>query len=138
MVKKRSKATLFLFELIIIILIFSICCAICVSLFFYARQRSISAKDLTASILCAETIAEALKSEPDAFTALEDVLGAEKKDADYVLYYDGNWKNIASAAAAKYEAYITLDNTKTFFSAMITITKGGEKLFEIPIAHAGV
>ncbi|MDR1495482.1 MAG: hypothetical protein LBS67_00975 [Clostridiales Family XIII bacterium] len=58
---KISKTAIFLFELMVVILVFSLAAAICTSIFGKAYGFSEESKDLTMAVLKAETIAEEFK-----------------------------------------------------------------------------
>ncbi|MDR0596370.1 MAG: hypothetical protein LBG50_02400 [Clostridiales Family XIII bacterium] len=59
---KISKTAIFLFELMVVILIFSIAAAVCTNVFGKAYGFSEESKDLTMAVLKAESIAEEFKA----------------------------------------------------------------------------
>lgn len=60
--KQKSKSGLFLMELILSILIFSLCSAVCVQLFVQAHLTEQRASDLSKAILLCETTAAMIQS----------------------------------------------------------------------------
>jgi Tfp pilus assembly protein PilE len=84
---KVSKTAIFLFELMVVILIFSVAAAVCTSIFGKAYVFSAESKALTMAVLKAESIAEEFK------------VG---KTPDGDMYFDGDWKPAADEAGAAY------------------------------------
>jgi Tfp pilus assembly protein PilE len=74
---KVSKTAIFLFELMVVILVFSIAAAICSNIFAKAYNFSTDSKALTMAVIKAESAAEAFK------------VGAYNGDAQY---FDEDWK----------------------------------------------
>jgi len=86
---RTSKSAVFLFELMIIILVFSLAAAICTQIFASAYKMSTESRELTMSSINAQTIAEEFKAgEPD----IEP------------LYFDKNW-----AASDQADAYYRVE-----------------------------
>lgn len=106
-----SKSGLFLFELIVVIFLFTVSAAICISIFAKSYTFSTDSESLTMSSIKAETAAEVFKSNNgDAGTdaeAIAEALGADPATMDVILgednddygdftmnlYYDKNWNN---------------------------------------------
>lgn len=105
---KKSKATLFLMELIIAICFFAITSAVCVQVFVKAHIVSEKTTDLNHAIAQTQSMAEAFMAcggDKDALlklfpTALDD--GNRLK-----VYYDEGWQ--PCAAAGDYTLTITMD-----------------------------
>ena len=114
---KISKSAIFLFELMIIILVFTFAAAICSSIFAGAYKMSTESHDLTMSSINAQAVAEHYK----AGDGLADT-----------LYFDRDWK-ACDAAGAHYtvaleeqagtpemrEAYVKVykeDSTESIFT----------------------
>jgi Tfp pilus assembly protein PilE len=92
---KVSKTAIFLFELMVVILIFSIAAAVCTNIFSKAYGFSTESKALTMAVLKAESIAEEFK------------VG---KTPDGDLLFDSDWKPATDEAAAAY--VVSSDVTK--------------------------
>jgi hypothetical protein len=73
---KASKSAIFLFELMIIILVFTLAAAICTKIFASSFNMSTESRELTMSSMNAQTIAEEFK--------------ADKPDIE-PLYFDRDW-----------------------------------------------
>ena len=81
---KVSKSAVFLFELMIIILVFTLAAAICSQIFAGAFKMSEKSHDLTMSSINAQAVAEHYKAGDDATAP---------------LYFDRNWKACDAAGA---------------------------------------
>jgi type II secretory pathway pseudopilin PulG len=111
---KVSKTAIFLFELMMVILIFSIAAAVCTSIFSKAYGFSTESKDLTMAVITAESMAEEFKA---------------GKEPNGDMLFDENWKATTDEDKAKY--FIRPD-----------ITEDGEmKVMDISVkkmGHGGV
>jgi len=81
---KTSKSAVFLFELMIIILVFVLAAAVCTQIFASAWKMSAESRDLTMSSINAQTVAEQFKA---------GVPGIE------TLYFDDEWEATNEAGA---------------------------------------
>ena len=81
---KVSKSAVFLFELMIIILVFTMAAAICTRIFASAFNMSVESRELTMSSINAQTVAEYYK--------------AGKGDVPS-LYFDRSWRACGAADA---------------------------------------
>ena len=99
----RSKTSLFLMELIIAILFFSLSCAVCIQLFFKAHHVSRKSEDLSSAVLWCENVAElfrgcdgdmaemtALLEDTDHFRITTDA------DDEFSIFFDEDWNPIIS------------------------------------------
>jgi hypothetical protein len=84
---KVSKTAIFLFELMVVILVFSLAAAVCANIFSKAYGFSTESKALTMAVLKSESIAEEFKA-------------GLTPDGD--LYFDKDWKQVAGADTAAY------------------------------------
>ena len=91
---KTSKSAVFLFELMIIILVFVFAAAICTQLFVYSFLTSKESHELTMSSIYAQMVAERFKAgSPDSGS----------------LYFDSDW-NAVDAADAQYTVALEEQN----------------------------
>jgi type II secretory pathway pseudopilin PulG len=84
---KISKSAIFLFELMVVILVFSTAAAVCTSIFGKAYGFSEESKALTMAVLKAESMAEEFKA---------------GKGPDGDMLFDDDWKETANEDAAVY------------------------------------
>ncbi|MDR1796944.1 MAG: hypothetical protein LBR44_05780 [Clostridiales Family XIII bacterium] len=85
---QASKSAIFLFELMIVILVFTVAAAICSEIFASAYAMSKESRALTMSAINAQTVAEQFK--------------ASDGEAADPLYFDKDWNEVHSADDAKY------------------------------------
>lgn len=89
--KNRSKTSLFLMEVILSILLFSVCSTICVRLFVQAQRTEQKARDLThASLLC-DSIAAILQNTESPEVLFSFFPGSDLREAcvDNGLLWEG-------------------------------------------------
>lgn len=100
----RSKTTLFLIELIVAVGVFSLCAAVCLSLFASAKRMTAESAALNSAALSAQSAAECFKAESGDLARCAAILGAETAENGTVLrvYYDERWQ----AAGASRAAYV--------------------------------
>ena len=117
---KTSKSALFLFELMIIILVFTFAAAVCTQIFASAFNMSMESRELTMSSMNAQTIAEEFK--------------AGKADIE-PLYFDREW-----TATDKAGAYYTVvlekqDESTSMRNAYVNVykDKGSSSIFSLHV-----
>lgn len=96
----RSKAGLFLVELIILILFFAVAGAICVRLFVTAHLDSMEGENLSQAVLAAQSAAEAYKCTDTTAEAVACLPGARETQEGFDLLYDAQWTPTDDANAA--------------------------------------
>jgi hypothetical protein len=101
---KVSKTAIFLFELMFVILIFTVSAAICTNIFAEAHALSSDSKALTMAVLKAESAAEVFKADVTSAGggSLSEVTSAGISEQ----YYDEDWKE-----TSKDQAYYTVSLT---------------------------
>ena len=111
----NSRTSLFLMELIIVIMFFALASAICLRLFVGAhllaeRDKNLNnaiiwSQNLSESFYCNGRIHQMLNLYPNAFIALND----NETEGSIVLFFDKDWKQIDnSLEVASYEAVIVV------------------------------
>lgn len=125
MKRETRKTSLLMIELISAILIFSVCCAICVGLFVEADRESKNSARLTQAVFLAQNAAELLNGDYDQ--NLTDVLGARAVGNIYTAQFDEDWQ--PTSGIGRYGLVITLDVQKGI--ADILVTDGGDKVYQI-------
>ena len=96
--KTNRKAGLFLIELIISIFFFSICCAVCVSLFAKAHNLSSENENRAQGLLKLQS-AQSVLLKNDFENLSQMLCGKNKSDDNFVCFYDKNWQEIESEGA---------------------------------------
>jgi len=145
---QRSKSTLFLIEQLIVIAVFAICAAACISIltasFFYATDSQSAGN----AILKAETAAELYKATGGDVYIIAGFLGGVVESGrdghtgavHASVYYNQSWQ-ISNAATASY--VLRISATRTLYAPLgILLESGdiivekitGEQLVNFPIA----
>jgi len=105
---KTSKSAVFLFELMIIILVFALAAAVCTQIFASAWKMSTESRELTMSSINAQTIAEQFKAGEDDIEP---------------LFFDRNWA-ASDRAGAYYRVELTdISDTPYMRDAYVNVFK---------------
>ena len=141
---QRSKSTLFLIEQLIVIAVFAICAAACISILTVAYFHASDSKATSQAIIKAESTAEAFKAVGGDGDAVLDILGSTRNSGTksgnqaLIIYYDQSWQisNEDNAAFALFLAfYPTPDHYDELVRADLTVEKiTGEELVAFPLA----
>ncbi|HOP11455.1 MAG TPA: hypothetical protein PK629_08185 [Oscillospiraceae bacterium] len=119
------KSSLIMIELMSAMLIFSICCAICVGLYVEADRESKNSARLTQAVFLAQNAAELLNG--DYEKNLTSVLNMKATDNVYTAQYDENWQ--PTSETGHYVLIITVDAQKGI--ADILVTEIGTEVYRI-------
>lgn len=95
MKKRSAKSSLMLMELIVVILFFALCAAICMQVFASARLRSRDARALSGAALAAESAAECVKASRGDLTRVQALLGGDFEGETLIIGYDEQWQQTA-------------------------------------------
>lgn len=110
---KASKSAIFLFELMIVILVFTIAAAVCVKIFVSAYSMSEESRALTMSATIAASAA--------------DVFKASNGGDDEASYFDEDWNPVMDEADAYYSVEIEdAGRTDQLLSATVNVYARGE------------
>lgn len=106
----RSRATLFLMEQSVVIIVFAVCAAVCAAILANSYLLADRSNDMSNALRAAENAAECFKAASgDAEQALA-ILGADKSDSGAAnVYYDKNWQICAGNAASYVLAFTNLE-----------------------------
>ena len=99
--KEKSKTSLFLMELVLMILFFAVSAAVCMRVFSSAQLKSNHSDDLSNASLKAQSAAECWKLSQGEAELVAEVLGGEKTESGAAVYFDKEW-NSCGEAGAKY------------------------------------
>ena len=89
--KTRSKTPLFLMELIIMLLVFSISAAVCLQVFSGAKKISEESRKLDAAVMQAQKVAECWKASHGDLKKTADMLYVIPDETGFKLYDEENW-----------------------------------------------
>jgi len=146
----RSKSTLFLIEQLIVIAVFAICAAACISILTAAYFNANDSRCTSHAIHKAESAAEVFKVTGDDFSAMADILGGTTAvsglgasgDSVMAVYYTSAWQ-ICTEPDASYVLYLIIESAETIQNTNgKTITNGrvnvdritGEELVSLKVA----
>lgn len=108
---KTSKSAIFLFELMIIILVFALAAAICTQIFARSYSMSVESRELTMSSINAQTIAEQYKAGNSDETS---------------LYFDSEWTETSSENAYYTVMLEEQEGTAPMRYALVNVYKTGD------------
>ena len=131
----KNKAPLALMEQLIMILVFALASALCLRLFVYSDQVSVSgaARDQAAAVV--QNAAEALKLSGGSMESLAHMLGGEADADSWRMGYDSSWQETDEKRPAFIaEAKITEDDIPLMGSAEVfASTADGKTLFQVTV-----
>ncbi|MCL1816735.1 MAG: hypothetical protein FWG43_03935 [Clostridiales bacterium] len=132
MKRANSRSALFLGEVVLSLLIFSLSAAVCVGLMFRAYHISEASRDLNQAVFCAQSAAETFKSQPqlDKTAAL---LGGIMQSGHCYVYYNNEWQ-LSGSKNAVFTMQIIPGMDEGIAYADIRLSKGQVPIFELTAA----
>ena len=128
--KERSKMPLLLTELSLMLLIFSLCAAICLSVFAASRKTARESGALGNAAVWAQSAAEAYRAAKGDAKESAALLGAGYKQGVLYMDFDKDWNNHPASG----ETAFTLRMTEINGMAHIEVdAEGGETLFSLDV-----
>ena len=90
----RSRSTLFLIEQLIVIAVFALCAAACVTILTDAYFTANNSKDISNALLAAESGAEIYKASSGDLGRVAQIMGGVSNNASggVAVYYDKQWQ----------------------------------------------
>ncbi len=131
----KSKSRLFLIELVVIILFFSIAAAVCTNMFAHAKTMSASSMELTMAMAEAQEAAETFKSAGGDMESVNGRLDAQTDGQSLVAYYDSQWQRIDAQSAYTLRIEFLEDNGLR--QADISVYKQDEEIYRVKTAFFG-
>ncbi len=98
---RTNRSGLFLIEMVIVILFFSITAAICVRLFAAAATTSRNSAELSAATLACESAAETIHACDGNAEEFSAALGAEQSGNSYAVCYDKEREPVTAGSGEK-------------------------------------
>lgn len=126
--KSNTRSGLFLMELIIAILFFSLAGAVCLRMFAKSHELSIGADALNHAVNKASDMAEVVR--------YELIHSSEAPAPEQAVYYTEDWNTCeAEASDAAYVLTVTLsDTSEHLVTGSITVRKtDGASVYELPL-----
>ncbi|MBQ3897420.1 MAG: hypothetical protein II742_02860 [Clostridia bacterium] len=133
--KTRSKSSLFLMELIIVLMFFSLSAGICMKIFSSAKVKTNLSRDITNASFAAESLAECYKAQKLDGADLSAVYPyATDYNGVYTVYYDKDW-TMAEEYQGAYRATLKEHSEEYFSEAQIIVyDRVGNELFSMVCA----
>lgn len=135
--KTRSKSSLFLMELIIVLMFFSLCAAICMKVFATSKVKTDYARDLSQASFAAETVAEVYKEKNGEIDDVSKYFSTgTSENGTYKLFYDKQWNNVAEPEDGGYELSLVSNEDGRLREAVIKVSyiDKEDDIFEIAVA----
>ena len=127
------RSSLFLMELIIAILFFSLAATVCVRFFVKSYTLEQESQKLNHAVNAATSIAEIFRNQDHPFSLLaEEYPHGESKDPSYLIYYDNTWK-LCNSANAAYTVVLQTTETDIFIIGDITVTDNDNTIYHLTI-----
>ncbi len=130
----RSRSTLSLIELSIMLLVLALSSALCLRAFAGAADIAQNSAELDRAVVCAQNAAETLKRHAGQLDAAEEY-SLSRIDGGWELYYDEDWARCNESG--EFVLRVTVEDTGSplFGRARITVERAdGKEIFSIPAA----
>lgn len=127
------RSSLFLMELIIAILFFSLAATVCVRFFVKSYTLEQESQKLNHAVNAATSVAEIFRNQEQPFSLLaEEYPYGEQAENAYYIYYDINW-SLCTSSNAVYSVLLQTTETDTFIIGNITVTDNENTLYHLTI-----
>ena len=129
-----SKSSLFLMEMIFVVLFFALIAAVYAQVFARAHKTGEESRNLTEAVMVSRNLAEAFYADGADEAALQDLFPGAKittdppssnsSDTTLILLYDGNWQEMAPEVTneTRFSANLLVSREAPFDLAQITVT----------------
>jgi len=125
---------LFLTELVIVILFFSLSAAVCVKIFATSELLSRTSYDINKSVVMAQNAAECFKAADADIYKTAQMLGGAVNESTIKIAYDKNWQISESKSVFEMIINIKSENAE-LKKAEITVYKNNKILYELTASH---
>jgi hypothetical protein len=133
MKRTNSRSALFLGEVVLALLIFALCSAVCVGLLFRAYRISEASRELSQAVFCAQSAAESFKYQPD-LEKVAALLGGDMRSGRCYIYYNKSWQQTTGQDAV-FTMLIAPHSEEGVAYADISLSDEAGSIFEL---HAAV
>lgn len=121
------RSSLFLLELLIAILFFSLASAVCIQLFVKAHVQTQDTRILNMAMNQAQNAAEGIRGTDGSLLAVSGLFPTSEKTEDTcTVFYDSQW-NTCDKPNASYQMQITLLETSSMIQGQIEILDSGKQ-----------
>lgn len=136
--KPSRRSSLFLLELIISILFFSLAAAICVRFFVKSSTLETESIELDRAVTASTSVAEILRNDGDYKTQLQTIYPSAKWDNNkFVIFYDKEW-NPCRAKDAVYSLCLETAQSREMLTGTIQVSDLDSSIYTLTIKkHLG-
>ena len=127
------RSSLFLMELIIAILFFSLAATICVRIFVKSHALEQESVDLNHAVNAATSVAEIFRSQENVYSVLQEHFPTgELAENAYHIFYDTDW-NLCGASDADYIVTLHTKPSAPFLLGTVDVTHGENALYQLDL-----
>lgn len=128
------RSSLFLLELMIAILFFSLASAVCVRFFAQSHQLSEDAAQLHMAVMQAQNIEEAVSGYNGSMEEIALLFpGCTATDEKMTIYYDENWNLCAESDSAYYLTLTLSGDTLLSGEILVFAQEESKALYQLPV-----
>ncbi|MCL1830409.1 MAG: hypothetical protein FWG21_03165 [Oscillospiraceae bacterium] len=129
----RSKSSLFLIELVLVILVFSLSAAVCLRLFFESRLISNESRNISQASLAVQSVADVYKAMKGDYLKTAEFLGGSANDDSVDFYYNEIWEPVDNLADASFIIQLQEINEMHRESSVTASTLDGDPIFSVVV-----
>ena len=122
-------------EQIIVILVFAVCAAVCVRLFFASYTMTNESSDINNALLAAKNGAECYKAAGGDADKVAELLAGVSDGTSVAVYYDNNWQACQADSAAYVMSFSNDPDEPLINLSDISVAKiTGEEIIDLTVA----
>lgn len=106
--RTNSKSRMLLIELLLAVVIFSVCAVVCVGNFFLASRTTEESQNLSYAVLAAQSAAEVFKASSST-EELAWTLDGTVQDGQVIVWLDSQWNVTRQPEESAHRLHITLE-----------------------------
>lgn len=126
-----GKSNLFLIELMVSVLFFSLSAGVCLIIFLKAHKLSLDSRELSRALNCAHKAAECIKEDPENILVF---MGGVRDGEDvYLILYDEDWRVISPEGSAVYLTRAEVWKEESMLRGIVSVMKGNRILYELEV-----
>ncbi len=117
----KGKMALILIELTVMLLIFALAAALCLSAFVWSDTRSVQSSQLDSALLRLQNAAEALKHSRGDLSAAARIIGGSFDANQWSIAFDEEWEETQSSPAYRMTAVLQESTVAYLGEALLEI-----------------
>lgn len=132
---KTARSGPSLVELVVAVLLFALCSAVCVKIFVTAKLISDDSANLSYAVVAAQSAAECFKSCGGDATKTANLLDGSSDGSNFSVYYNEGWNCVKENG--KYILFGEITEKQRLKYCKITVNDDKNELFSISVASHG-